>query len=255
MKLSFLIIAALVTGRLGGMFITMPVLGQRVFPMQVRIILLIALTMVILPTLPEYPEKHTMMLSTLLVGLALEMLLGILIGFYVSTVYHGIVVGMEIMSTQVGKGAAKQFNPSMSVSQSPIGSIALFMTLLIFLGNNCHLEMLMLLVKSFFIIPPGTVGGIVPAGMFWVADTSNMFEWGFKMASPILIFVFLNNSFLAVLSKLAPNMNVFFSIGFMVSIMGGVVIFYLLIPHIADMSQDLADQYINQLPDLIELAK
>ena len=255
MNLSIIIIAALVAGRIGGMFLTMPILGQRIFPMQVRIILLIALTAVVLPTLPDYPEKHTLMLSALVIGLGLEMLFGMLVGYYVSTVYHGVVVGMEIMSTQIGKGAAKQFNPSMAVSQSPIGSIALFMTLVIFLGNNFHLEMLMLLVRSFFIIPPGSVGGLVPASMFWVEDTTKMFEWGFKMASPILIFVFLNNCFLAVLSKLAPNMNVFFSIGFMVSIMGGMVIFYLLIPHIAEMSQNLAEQYIDQLPDLIKLAR
>ena len=237
------------------MFLTMPVLGQRIFPQQVRIILLVCLTVVIIPTLPEYPAKSTMLFSELITGLGTEMLFGALIGFYVSTVYHGIVVGMEMMSTQIGKGAAKQFNPSMSVSQSPMGTIALFLTLLVFLGNNFHLEMLVILARSFLIIPPGEVTSLATVGFVWVNETYLMFEWGFKMATPVLLFVFLNNCFLAVLSRLAPNMNVFFSIGFMVSIIGGMIIFFYIIPHFLEMSQNLADRYIDQLPDLIEKAK
>ena len=91
--------------------------------------------------------------------------------------------------------------------------------------------------------------------MFYVEHTKIIFDLAIKIAAPILLFVFLNNSFLAMLSKLAPNMNVFFSVGFQVSMMGGLVIFYLIIPHFLELSQLLINDFMGKLLDLLTLMK
>ena len=93
------------------------------------------------------------------------------------------------------------------------------------------------------------------AGMFYIEHTKIIFDLAIKIAAPILLFVFLNNSFLAMLSKLAPNMNVFFSVGFQVSMMGGLVIFFLIIPHFLELSQLLLNDYMRKLLDLLTLMK
>ena len=115
--------------------------------------------------------------------------------------------------------------------------------------------MIQILAESFEYIPPTKIGSISEAGFFYVQHTKIIFDLAVKISAPVLLFVFLNNSFLAMLSKLAPNMNVFFSVGFQVSMMGGLCIFYLIIPHFLELSQLLIADYMENLLSLLELMK
>ena len=54
----------------------------------------------------------------------------------------------------------------MSISQSPIGGMALFLAMAVFFRNNQHLQMIQILAESFELIPPTKVGSISEAGMF-----------------------------------------------------------------------------------------
>ena len=65
-----------------------------------------------------------------------ELLLGISIGFVVNMVYYTFMTGTEMMSTQIGMAAAKQFNPSLATTQSPTGGIVVLLSLTVFLGMN-----------------------------------------------------------------------------------------------------------------------
>ena len=53
MSLSILVVGMLILTRLTGMIVSMPVMGFKIFPRLARIIVVICLTMVILPTVPE----------------------------------------------------------------------------------------------------------------------------------------------------------------------------------------------------------
>jgi flagellar biosynthesis protein FliR len=253
LSIDHIVLAFLIASRLTGLILTMPVLGLSMFPTLIKAFMLMGLTAVILPTVPF--NIGYISFGETIIYLGMEFLLGALVGFMIMTIFHGLLTATEMMSTQIGQAAAKQFNPSMSISQSPIGGMALFLAMAIFLGNNQHLQMIQILADSFQYIPPTKISNLSEAGLFYVEHTTIIFDLAVKISAPVLLFVFLNNCFLAMLAKLAPNMNVFFSVGFQVSMMGGLVIFYLIIPHFLELSQLAINDYILLILDILALSK
>ena len=228
MVLSHLYIGALVLGRISGLIISTPGLSMRNMPNMVRVIMIVCITIILVPTLPSVNYEPGLIVLT--VHTFQEFLLGFMMGWLVNLIFAGLSMGTELISTQIGQAAAKQFNPSMSTSQGPIGTMAVLLAISVFLGANIHLKMLWLLSQSFHQIPPGQIQNLISGMAIWVDFSSVLIDISIRISGPIIAFVFLNNFFLAMLSRLAPNMNVFFSIGFLISLIGGMILFTLLMP-------------------------
>lgn len=228
MVLAHLYIGALVLGRITGLIIAMPGLSMRNMPNMVRVIMIVCITIILVPAIPTTAYQPG--LISLTVHTIQEFLLGFMMGWLVNLIFAGLSMGTELISTQIGQAAAKQFNPSMSTSQGPIGTLAVLLSISVFLGANIHLKMLWLLAESFQQLPPGQINNLISGMAVWVDFSSVLVDIAIRISGPIIAFVFLNNFFLAMLSRLAPNMNVFFSVGFLISLMGGMILFTLLMP-------------------------
>ena len=253
MFLTNLYIGAMVLGRISGLIIAMPGLSMRNMPNMVRIIMIIAMTTILVPTIPMDPFQPGIVVLTL--HSIQEFLLGFMMGWLVNLVFAGLSMGTELISTQIGQAAAKQFNPSMSTSQGPIGTFAVLLAITVFLGADIHLQMIYLLADSFDRIPPGNMGNLFAGMAVWVEFSSVLVDISIRISGPIIAFVFLNNFFLAMLSRLAPNMNVFFSVGFLVSLIGGMVLFTLLLPSLFTTVLDYCMQALQQIRILVEAVR
>ena len=75
---------------------------------------------------------------------------------------------------------------------------------------------------------------------------------GFRLASPIIVLVFLINLFIAVVTRLSPQMNIFFSMGFILTIFGGEFIFLLSLPHMLTQHQDMVRAVLDLLPTILK---
>ena len=252
MSISALITSIFIFSRLSGFIIFMPVIGIRSIPNMIKIILMVCLTVVILPVVP--PVTYVPRMGILAIGIVVEFFFGTIMSWVVNLVFAGLITGTEVISTQIGQAAAKQFNPSMSISQSPIGGIAVLLTFTTFLGVNMHLDMLVVLADSFVEVPPGAIENPIQASSVWIGYSGIVLDAGIRLAGPILALVFLNNSFLAVLTRLAPNMNVFFSVGFLVSMIGGLFLFMVLFPDFMEYTLSLAQDAMVLMRDMIEIA-
>jgi flagellar biosynthesis protein FliR len=54
---------------------------------------------------------------------------------------------------------------------------------------------------------------------------------GVQLAGPVVALVWMVNCFVAVLSRLAPNMNVFFSVGMVMTNVAGIMLFGIALPY------------------------
>ena len=251
MSLSYLITAILIFARFSGFIIFLPAIGIRSIPNMIKIILMVCLTLIVLPVVP--PVSYAPQMGLIAIGISVEFFFGMVMSWIVNLIFAGLITGTEVISTQIGQAAAKQFNPSMSISQSPIGGIAVLLSLTTFLGANMHLDMIIILADSFVAVPPGAVEYPLNAASIWIDYSGIVLEAGIKLAGPILALVFLNNSFLAVLTRLAPNMNVFFSVGFLVSMMGGLFLFTVLFPNFLEYTLNLCNDAMVLMRDMIEV--
>ena len=253
MSLVHITAAALILSRITGLIVAMPGLSMRTMPTMVRVIMILCITSILVPTVPvqEYdPDLIVLALDTFI-----EFLLGFVMGWMVNLIFAGMSMGTELISTQIGQAAAKQFNPSMATSQGPLGTISVLLAITIFLDANIHLKMLWLLADSFKQIPPGQIHNIVGGLAVWVEFSSVLIDISIRIAGPIIAFVFLNNFFLAMLCRLAPNMNVFFSVGFLVSMIGGMILFTMLMPSMFSLILDYCDEALKRVPVMIDAIK
>jgi flagellar biosynthesis protein FliR len=250
MSLAILITGAYVFARLTGLMLTMPALNMRSMPMPARMLMVFAITMVMSPvvqstnTIPPF--------GLLLVGVIAEIFLGVLMGGVVGMVFGGLTLGVEIISTQIGQSAALQFNPMMQVSQGPLGGIAALLASSVFLGVDLHHDMLRVIAFSFESIPAGMVGSPISGIEIWINYSKIVLVTGVRIAGPVLSLVFLVNSFMMVLTKIAPNMNVFFSVGFIFSMIGGLILFFHLLPHLIEGHIMVVREAVEQLPLIID---
>ncbi len=254
MILAHIYIGALVFGRITGLVIAMPGLSMRTMPTMARIIMVICITLILVPTMPMQPGYQPGFLE-LTINSATEFLLGFMMGWLINLVFAGLSMGTELISTQIGQAAAKQFNPSMSTSQGPLGTLSVLLAMVVFLDANMHLKMLWLLADSFKQIPPGQIVNLTSGMAVWVDYSSILVDISIRISGPIIAFVFINNFFLAMLSRLAPNMNVFFSVGFLVSLIGGMILFTILLPSLFTIVIEYCNKSLQEIPLLIEAVR
>ncbi len=250
-RMSFLITMFLVMARVSGLMMSMPLMSSRTIPRIVKAVLIIIITMVLAPVVPVV--KMDMSLTLLIASIPSEFALGILMGGAISIIFASLAVCSGIISTQIGQAAATQFNPSMAMQTSPVGSISLFLATGVFLGMDSHLIMIKLLAESFNPVPPNEVVNPIAGVHLWIDYSAYVFVTGLKMSGPILCLVLLINTFIAILSKVAPTMNMFFSVGFIATMMTGMIMYIFMIPHILYLHQNLVDKAVIGLRQLFEL--
>ena len=237
--------------RIGGVVATMPALGVRDVPVLVKVLLSVLLAGVVLPGLPAVSEPPTVM--ALLWGMCTEVVVGTAIGSTVRMVFGALPLASELLSNQMGHNAANLFDPLMSVSQSPLGLLSSLLASLVFLGSNLHLAVLLAVSDSFVALPPGSAIDAFCLGAWWADLAGMVLSCGLRLAAPIVVLVFLINTFVAVIARLAPSMNVFFSMGLLLTLSGGCLVYYVSLPVMIDATIHLVGEGVSSLPGLVEL--
>jgi flagellar biosynthetic protein FliR len=219
---------------------TMPLLSARGVPKHVPIFLALALTFIVTPMVPvvAIPEQ----IALLMLGVISEFLLGVLMGSTVYAMFAAIALGTQIMAIQGGLGMAAMFNPILKSQGSALNALASWISGLVFIGMGMHYKFIAILIESFRVIAPGDgslkMFNVGPTLIFVVG---RMIEVGIALSGPVLGMVFIVNLFIAVMSKLAPKMNMFFSVGFTLSsafalALFGISLTWLISAHSAEMA-------------------
>ena len=249
MSTAFLITLGLVASRIGGVFMIMPAIGARGVPKMTRVLCVVAITTVVAPMVPLAEIRHTT--GLLLFAIATEVLVGVTIGGVVSFMFGSLSLANEFVTNQIGHGAAQLFDPMLKVSHGPISTLASMLAAAVFLGTNLHLILLLNVADSFQVVPPGAVTNPIGGGRFWIQTFSEMLEAGLRMSGPVLALVFLIHVFVAVLTKLAPQMNIFFSLGMILTMAAGLWMVYIIMPHQFETHFALVSHAIERVPEVL----
>lgn len=214
--------------RIGAMFISMPVIGTRLVPTRVKIIISLVLSVVVLPLLPDLPQVEALSLEGLLVSVQ-QILIGLSMGFTMQLVFGALMIAGEAIAMSMGLGFASMVDPTNGVSVPVISQFFVILGTLLFLALGGHLMLIQLLVNSFESLPIATTG--VGRDSFWalVSWGSQMFIGALWVAIPALISMLVITLSMGVMTRAAPQLNIF-SVGFPVSMFMGFIILILVIP-------------------------
>ena len=231
---------------------TAPMFGATEVPMQVRLGLAILVAVALAPMLPAMPpvEFGSVMGWTLVLQ---QLLIGSIIGLSMALILSVVQFAGSVVSLQMGLGFSTLFDPVQGVQVTSLASFLNLLTTLLFLSLNGHLMLLAVLARSFMMLPVSANIGI--DAQSWhalVLEGSALFTLGVALAAPAVAILMIANLGLGVLSKLAPQLNLF-AIGFPLFLAFGFFAMYLLMPvlqgtvrHIVEIGIDLSTGLLRQ---------
>jgi flagellar biosynthetic protein FliR len=151
-----------------------------------------------------------------------EAVTGLAIGFASGLIFAGAQAAGELIGFDLGLSLATAFDPETGPN-NVIGNFLYLAMVLVFLLLNGPQFILQALVLSYDAVP---LGGLVLTAATvdqFLHMTGLIFIVGMKCAAPIVVASFLLNLALAVLARVAPQVNVFI-ISFPIKIAVGVMV-------------------------------
>ena len=235
--------------RITAVLMTMPIFGTTLVPRRVRLYFAVAITVVLVPGLPPMPEVRALDLSALLL-IGEQVIIGALLGFSLQLFFQAFVVAGQIISIQMGMGFASMVDPTNGVSAAVIGQFLTMLVTLLFLAMNGHLVVFEVLTESFTTLP---VGSGMLVNHFW--ELAGKLGWvlgaAMLLVLPAITALLMVNIAFGIMTRAAPQLNIF-SIGFPLTLVLGLVIFWVTLGDILNQYQPLAVEALQLLRSLAQ---
>ena len=236
--------------RILGLFSSAPFFGHHSIPVRVRVALGIAITLLIAPTLAPFPELDVLSWQGLVI-LCQQFLIGIAIGFIMRLIFTGVELAGELIGMTMGFGFATFFNPQSGGQSTAISQLLSMLTLLIFIATDLHLLLIQCLIESFSSLPIGITALGKNSFQQLAFLGKNIFSISFQLSAPIVAALLMTNMALGVLTKAAPQLNLF-GIGFPVTMLVGFLMIDLLLPYWTLPLFENLQQGINMIRQLLQ---
>jgi flagellar biosynthetic protein FliR len=236
--------------RILSMIASSPILGNKQIPARVKLGLSVLLTIIIAPTVGDMPTVSIGSPQGLLI-MVQQIIIGVAMGFTMRLIFTAVEMAGELAGLQMGLGFASFYDP-VNASQSPIVAQWLGMVAaLVFLAINGHLYMLSALAESFRTLP---VGDMMPnQGFHDVALWGgSIFAYALQISLPILAALLITNIALGILTRAAPQLNLF-AIGFPITLAIGFFVLALSMPNFIPMLDRMTQEGLGATLNLVRL--
>ena len=196
--------------RIGTVFMLMPGFSAAYINVQVRLVLALAVSLVtmplIVPILPSEPKEF----STLVQYILNEISIGIFLGIVMQFLVFALNLAGSIASQAIGFANAQIFDPTFQNQTMLIESfLSIIAITLIFLMNIHHL-MFEAVVDSYYLFAPGKILPWADFASHLTETMSKSFNFGFKIGSPFIAFTIIFYTSIGLISRLMPQLNIFF---------------------------------------------
>ena len=237
--------------RILGVIMTAPIFGHRAVPARVKIGIGFFVALIVSPALPPLPEVGLGTWAGLLI-LVQQIIIGIAIGFTMRVVFAAVEAAGEIVGLQMGLGFASFFDPQSAGQTLVMARFFNMLAVLVFLAINAHLLLLGVLVESFQALPIGTPL-FAGAGFMSVASSgATIFATALQLALPIIAIMLVTNLALGILTRTAPQLNVF-AIGFPITLGVGLLVLMVTMPYFAPQFETLIHNGLKSALHLLQL--
>lgn len=223
-----------------GLVASAPLFGNAGVPVQVKVMLGVLLAVVVAPGMPPMPSHDPASWAGLLI-VAKEMLIGVSMGFAMRIVFAAVEMAGEVIGLTMGLGFASFYDPQTRGRSSTISQFLTLLATMALLAINGHLVMIEVLAESFVSMPVGATQVSAAAPLELVRWAGIIFTSGLQLALPVLAALLMTNVALGVLTRAAPQLNLF-GIGFPISIAVGFLLIALTLPYLAGPLQALFNQ-------------
>ena len=207
--------------RVLAVFTAAPIFSSRAFPVRARIALAFLISLAAQASLINQPVIDIN--SSGAWGAVVQQVgVGLAIGFAVRLVFSVFELAGQVIGFQMGLGFAAFFDPSTSAQSSAMGRFYANMAALLFLAVNAHIVVLMAVIRSFEAFPVDQNFLLALEKMKLYTLGAELFASALWIALPVIGMLMFANLALGIVSRVAPQMNIY-SVGFPVTLAVGLV--------------------------------
>lgn len=217
--------------RILGLIAVAPLFGNLSVPVSVKVGLGVMLALIIAPTVPALPAMDPMSLTGLLI-LSQQLVIGLAMGFAMRITFAAVEMAGEISGLTMGFGFATFFDPQTRGRSSAISQFLALLTIMVFLAANIHLTLLSALAESFTTLPIASTPLNGSSFQQLAGWGGRIFSSGVQLSLPIVAALLITNIALGILTRAAPQLNLF-GIGFPVTLGAGFVMIALVLPYLS----------------------
>lgn len=227
----------IVFARMMGFVILAPIFSRKEIPTLIKIgfcfLLTISMTLVLKPTTPP---NHDSMFLYIILNLAV----GAMIGYMARLILIAIDAGADMINMQMGLSSAMVMDPT---TQSQISILEKYISLLgvlIFIQLGGIYWLFQAFMRSFEIFPIYATS--IPLTKivnmdYLISMSSNVLYMGLQIASPVLLATLGQDIILGIISKTAPQVNVF-QLSFLFKPVFGAAIMVWILPMLVNIISD-----------------
>ncbi len=238
---------SLILARVGTFVTLVPVLGGRNVPRLVKVGFTLALTVLWFSSGRTLPNPFFLESGIRLhwlgyaVALGREALLGAVLGFAFGLFLVPVRIAGEYIGQEMGLTLGSLSDPTSESSSTAVTQILEMLGILLFLGLDGHHIFLAALHSTFLRWPVGgALPGLPVAHLVYGAAAAQ--EWGLLLAAPVGVCLFLTTVVLALMARVAPQLNIF-SVGFALRLGVGLAALLLLLPELGGALIHLFGQF------------
>ncbi len=234
--------------RIGGFVLTAPVASESSVPAPVKIALSIGLAFILAP-LAQTPADLSIFSGAGALAAAQEVMIGIAIGLVVQLTFEALTFAGQTISMSMGLGFATLLDPEHGANTPVLGQFFMILGTLAYLSVNGHLVLIGALATSFKTLPIG--GAHIDQNLLWSMGLwgARIFETGLLVALPAVIALIIVNLALGVVTRAAPQLNLF-GVGFTITLMSGFLVLIVGLDGLMTGIASLLDSALAAVADL-----
>ncbi|PTQ11537.1 flagellar biosynthetic protein FliR [Sphingomonas oleivorans] len=219
--------------RPGAAFLVAPVFGAEGVPVQLRLIISLAIGMPALDLVPFALPDDGLASFAGVALVASEVMAGLALGFAVQIGFSAALLAGETIGNAMGLGFAGMVDPLSGASTPALGQLLSIIATFLFLAMGGHLALAAIIIESYRALPPGqawlgaeSIHGLALFG-------GDLFAAGLAIALPVGFSLVLVQIVMGMLARSAPAMNLF-SVGLPATLLAGLVLMAIAAPSMGE---------------------
>ena len=236
----------LIFARTGTMVMLLPGLGEQNISTRLRLTIALILAAVLLPLHREAYQIDTSALAPTIVLLVEEIFIGAVLGMTARLTISALDVAGSVIAQQLGLGFVTAVDPTEGEQGAIVGNFLTMLGITLFFATDMHYLVIAALNDSYSLFAPGEVPATGDVAALVTKTVSGAFRIGIQLSAPFLAFGLLFNLGLGVLSRLMPQMQVFF-VALPASILIGFLFLILVLGTMMGLFLDYAGGVLHEL--------
>jgi flagellar biosynthetic protein FliR len=236
----------LIFARLGGIMMLAPGIGESSVPVRLRLAFSLTLALMFYPVLSNQFGAAPLTMAGGLMLFGYELLVGLFLGITTRLMLSALSLAGTVIAFQTGLAFAQNVDPAQGTQGALFGNFLTILALTMIFTSDLHHVLIAGIISSYDMLPPGGAFMIGDAAQVVLKTVADSFRIGMQISTPFLVFGFVFYFGLGVLSKLMPQLQVFF-VAMPLNILLGYLLFAVLLGAMMIWFLDYYETSINAL--------